>query len=144
MQTTVAHQGAGARAELSPGGVLVVEFTGLLLAPVLAALKARVVAAMRAEAAVIVADYSAAVLALSGREIERAMAGLSPEDLPGLPAVVVPPDGAADALHQAALQAVRARAGVWRAVVPGQREAISAARQMLALSRPAPGGRPRQ
>lgn len=131
MISRVVHHGAAAEAEITPGGVLVVKFEGLLVAAGLAALKARVVAGMKGKPRAVLADYSRAVLAVSARELDSMMVGRSPEDLPDLPAVVVVGDAAIlPAMRRAAMAAGMSH-GVRRVVKLDAQSALSWAHSQI-------------
>jgi hypothetical protein len=127
-------------AQVTADGVLVISFAGFLSAARLRQEKSAVVDAMAVRPRAVVADYRAAVLALSGSELQQIMDGQSPEDLPGLPAAVVPSVGMASAMADAALSSA-VRLGVWRLVHPGQDPALASVRRALDLAGLARGTR---
>jgi hypothetical protein len=134
VRTEVAHAGVLARAELLNSGVLIVEFSGLILADGLAALKREIVAdlALAPGPVAVVADYSAAVLALTERQGAEMMTGGGPENLVALPAVVISPQQSRGLLQRAA--EVAAGRGEWRAVVRDRRAAADSVARMLSLA----------
>lgn len=115
-------------------GVLVVRFLGVLTPARLRHEKAAVVEMLATRPRAVVADYRAAVLALSRGDLQQIMDGQAPEDLPGLPAAVVPSVCLTSAMADAAISSA-ARLGVWRLVHQDQGPALASVRRALDLAR---------
>lgn len=128
----VEFQGGEASAEMA-GNVLVVRFSGLLVAHGLADMKARIVAQMRAAPGAVLADYSRAVLALTAEQLDDMMAADTPENLYHLPAVVVAPRGGAQALQSAAVKAAMHH-GAFRSVAQNPATALGLAHCLMDLA----------
>jgi len=119
---------------MTPGGVLVVTFSGVLTWPTLEALKAPIADAMGGRAVAVVADYTAATLALSDADVSAMMAYGSPYNLPTLPAVVVADAFTAVKLGQAALDATIS-GGVLRSVAGSRAQGLQLLERLLAPGR---------
>ena len=128
--------GGQASGQVTADGVLVVRFVGVLTPDRLRHEKAAMVDMLTKRPRAVVADYRAAVLALGGRDLQQIMDGQSPEDLPGLPAAVVPSVCLASAMADAAVSSA-VRLGVWRLVHPDQAPALASVRRALDLARSA-------
>jgi hypothetical protein len=91
---------------MTDGGVLVVRFSGPITSgAMLDALKRPIAAQLGAQSRAVLADYTAATLALSGPEILQMMAGGEPHNLPDLPAVVAVDNESHARLRHAAFMA---------------------------------------
>jgi len=72
-----------------PDGVLMVRFAGPLTGPALAAFKESIASTHLGGVRSFVVDYTAAVVALSGADLDAVLEGESPDTAPGLPCAMI-------------------------------------------------------
>jgi hypothetical protein len=96
----VTKRGTGATFEVTPGGVLVVQWHGVVTMAGAESVKRAIYWALQDPVAGIVSDYTGAALALDDAEMLRIMLG-GPHDLAELPAAVVALGNASHALFRA-------------------------------------------
>jgi hypothetical protein len=118
---------------MTDGGVLVVRFSGPITSgAMLDALKRPIAAQLGAHSRAVLADYTAATLALPDEAIRLMMAGGESHNLPDLPAVVVADAETGAALCAAALHAT-INGGALRSISPSQAHGL---RQLQRLHAP--------
>lgn len=125
MPDRVTRHGAGAVFDVTPDGVLVVRWQGVVTLRAADAVKEAVCARLLARPAGVVSDYRRAAVAMSDAELAHIMMG-GQHDLADLPAAVVANDSMWDSLFGAGLKA--AWAGRWRRVCHDEAQALAWAR----------------
>jgi len=90
MKNRMKQSSAGVALELTPGGVLVVRMTGLLTVGVLLAIRNEITSDAGAhEVRAFVVDYTAAIVAMTGAELDQVLEGDGAGQVPMLPAAMV-------------------------------------------------------
>lgn len=132
----IARHGVAARFEVTPSGVLIVEWGGVVTIGAADELKRAICADLPARPIGVVSDYRLAVVAMADAELVRIMLG-GRHDLPDLPAAVVANDGNCNPLYRASVTA--AASDRWRYVCRDPQQALGWAHcaRDLALCEPA-------
>lgn len=135
MAVTVDRLGARADYDVTAGGVLVVNWRGVVTFGAAEQVKQAIGAGLPAEPLAIVSDYRRAAVALAEPDMIRLMIG-GPHDMAELPAAVVAADGPRYWLYHASLKA--ASGGRWRFVChdPSEAMAWALAHRHVAPARP--------
>ena len=119
--TRIARIGTAAEFDVTPEGVLVVEWRGVVTIGAADEVKRRIYDALPVVPVGVVSDYRQAVVAMTPKELARIMIGAR-HDLPKLPAAVVANDGNCRQLYWASVTA--AACGRWRHVCRDASQAL--------------------
>lgn len=132
MPNRITRHSASAALEMLPDGVLVVRLTGPLTGDALQHFKAEIVARHGPQIRAFVADYTAAMVALSGPDLDAVLEGENPGSAPSMPAAMVVRAEVADTFGQHAAR--MALHGIRRRVFLEAEPALSWARRRAARS----------